>query len=77
MRIGILSLIEFLKNKKSTNRFVLQTSRIIYDPTGILSPFTIRLKWFFFQDLWIRKLYRDTELPIDVYEKWTHWCLEL
>lgn len=31
----------------------------------------------FFQDLWIRKLSWDEELPTEICEKWTQWCLEI
>ena len=65
-----------MKEKKNTKRFVLQTSGRIYDPTGIISPFTVRLKCLF-QILWIRKLSWDAELPTDICEKWTKWCSEL
>ena len=66
--IDVSNLKEFLK-EKNIKRFVLQTSGRIYDPTGIISSFIVRLKCLF-QILWIRKLSWDTELPTDICEKW-------
>ncbi|GFT62349.1 uncharacterized protein NPIL_589261 [Nephila pilipes] len=44
----ILTLLEFLSSKKNTKRFLLQASRgKIFDPLGVLIPFTICVKYLF------------------------------
>ncbi|GFU46413.1 uncharacterized protein TNCV_1069351 [Trichonephila clavipes] len=48
----------------------------IYDPVGFLSPYTIRLKCLL-QELWLRKLSWDDELPPDIHAVWSQWWLEL
>ncbi|XP_064469845.1 uncharacterized protein LOC135384579 [Ornithodoros turicata] len=61
---------------KSTKRSVLQTSAKIFDPLGILSPYTIRVE-ILFQRLWERGLEWDTLLPDDICDDWFAWCAEL
>ncbi|GFT59111.1 hypothetical protein NPIL_253641 [Nephila pilipes] len=56
---------EFLKRKKNTKRFVLQTAGKTYNPLGLLTLFTVRLK-FLLQKLWLMKLPWDTHLPSDL-----------
>ncbi|GFY24031.1 integrase catalytic domain-containing protein [Trichonephila clavipes] len=53
----------------------LKTEKI-YDPVGFLSPYTIRLKCLL-QELWLRKLSWDDELPPDIHAVWSQWWLEL
>ncbi|GFV55846.1 reverse transcriptase domain-containing protein [Trichonephila clavipes] len=57
-------------------RIVLQSAGKIYDPVGFLSPYTIRLKCLL-QELWLRKLSWDDELPPDIHAVWSQWWLEL
>ncbi len=53
--MNINNLLEFLKQKKCTKRFILQTSGRIFDPIGLQTPNTIRIKCLF-QELWKEKL---------------------
>ncbi|XP_035233257.1 uncharacterized protein LOC118205074 [Stegodyphus dumicola] len=69
------SLMEFLKNKRNTKRFILKTAGKIFDPFGLITPFTVRLK-FLLQELWVRKLTWDDELPTDICQEWAKWCCE-
>ncbi|GFS76176.1 pro-Pol polyprotein [Nephila pilipes] len=55
-----------------TKRIVLQSAGKIYDPVGFLSPYTIKLKCLL-QELWLRKLAWDDELPPDIYATWLQW----
>ncbi|GFT90024.1 integrase catalytic domain-containing protein [Nephila pilipes] len=67
---------EFLKRKKNTKRFILQTAGKMYDPLGLITPFTVRLK-FLLQKLWLMKLQWDAELPSDLNDEWSQWSKEL
>ncbi|GFU00840.1 hypothetical protein NPIL_437381 [Nephila pilipes] len=35
----------FLRRKKNTKRFILQSAEKMYDPLGLIMPFTVRLKF--------------------------------
>ncbi|GFX74906.1 reverse transcriptase domain-containing protein [Trichonephila clavipes] len=61
------------RQKPITKRIVLQSAGKIYDPVGFLSPYTIRLKCLL-QELWLRKLSWDDELPPDIHAVWSQWC---
>ncbi|GFX73255.1 integrase catalytic domain-containing protein [Trichonephila clavipes] len=69
-------LLEFVSINENTKRFMLQTIGKIFDPLGLLSPFTIRIKCLI-QELWIKKVTWDEILPPKVKEKWLIWCKEL
>ncbi|GFT20311.1 integrase catalytic domain-containing protein [Trichonephila clavipes] len=69
-------LLEFVSINENTKRFMLQTIGKIFDPLGLLSPFTIRIKCLI-QELWIKKVTWDEILPLKVKEKWLIWCKEL
>ncbi|GFV30301.1 DUF5641 domain-containing protein [Trichonephila clavipes] len=69
-------LLEFVSINENTKRFMLQTIGKIFDPLGLLSPFTIRIKCLI-QELWIKKITWDENLPLKLKEKWLIWCKEL
>ncbi|GFX04144.1 integrase catalytic domain-containing protein [Trichonephila clavipes] len=69
-------LLEFVSINENTKRFMLQTIGKIFDPLGLLSPFTIRIKCVI-QELWIKKITWDEILPPKLKEKWLIWCKEL
>ncbi|GFX22327.1 integrase catalytic domain-containing protein [Trichonephila clavipes] len=69
-------LLQLDTSKPITKRIVLQSAGKIYDPVGFLSPYTIRLKCLL-QELWLRKLSWDDELPPDIHAVWSQWWLEL
>jgi hypothetical protein len=60
-----------------TKRSLLSIASKIYDPMGLLTPFTIRAKILFQQRLWQRGLEWDDELPRDIKEEWRSWKSEL
>lgn len=76
LSIEIACLIDSLKGKKNTKRVILQTAGKIYDPLGLITPFTVRLK-FLLQRVWLRKLSWDAELPSDLSDEWSQWCSEI
>ncbi|GFT79999.1 reverse transcriptase domain-containing protein [Nephila pilipes] len=74
--IDVKGLLELDISKPVTKRIVLQSAGKIYDPVGFLSPYTIKLKCLL-QELWLRKLAWDDELPPDIYATWLQWRSEL
>ncbi|GFT41951.1 reverse transcriptase domain-containing protein [Nephila pilipes] len=70
--IDVKGLLELDTSKPVTKRIVLQSAGKIYDPVGFLSPYTIKLKCLL-QELWLRKLAWDDELPPDIYATWLQW----
>ncbi|GFT07801.1 integrase catalytic domain-containing protein [Trichonephila clavipes] len=74
--IDVKGLLQLNTSKPITKRIVLQSAGKIYDPVGFLSPYTIRLKCLL-QELWLRKLSWDDELPPDIHAVWSQWWLEL
>ncbi|GFW37027.1 integrase catalytic domain-containing protein [Trichonephila clavipes] len=74
--IDVKGLLQLDTSKPITKRIVLLSAGKIYDPVGFLSPYTIRLKCLL-QELWLRKLSWDDELPPDIHAVWSQWWLEL
>ncbi|GFY07636.1 reverse transcriptase domain-containing protein [Trichonephila clavipes] len=74
--IDVKGLLQLDTSKPITKRIVLQSAGKIYDPVGFLSSYTIRLKCLL-QELWLRKLSWDDELPPDIHAVWSQWWLEL
>ena len=59
-----------------TKRSLLSIASRIFDPMGLLTPFTIRAK-IFFQDLWQRGLEWEDWMNEDVAVQWRSWKSEL
>ncbi|XP_064469707.1 uncharacterized protein LOC135384434 [Ornithodoros turicata] len=76
LQVALKSLFTFLLETADTKRYVLQASSRIFDPLGILSPFTVRVKRLF-QKLWINGVEWDAGLPNGVLQDWKSWCKEL
>ncbi|XP_035232507.1 uncharacterized protein LOC118204282 [Stegodyphus dumicola] len=74
--LGKQSLVDSLSKNESTKRFLLRTIGRIFDPLGLLSPFTIRAK-FILQVLWMKKISWDEEIPVDLQKIWLQWCSEV
>ena len=70
------SLREFVSLDKNTKRFILQAIGRVFDPLGLISPFTIRVKCLI-QDLWNERIPWDEPLAPDIEKKWKKWCAEL
>ena len=52
-----------------TKRVVLSVISSIFDPTGLLGPVIVRYK-IFIQQLWLRQISWDEELPHDLQDTW-------
>ncbi|GBM43421.1 hypothetical protein AVEN_18595-1 [Araneus ventricosus] len=61
---------------KNTKRFILQAVGKIFDPLGLITSFTIRVKCLI-QDLWSGKIPWDDPLPPHIEREWKSWCEEL
>lgn len=75
---------EDLGNGVDTKRSFLEYSATIFDPLGMLSPFTMKIKMLF-QEVWLaeakeankKKKGWDTKLPNDIQEKWNQLKKEI
>jgi hypothetical protein len=63
-------------HRKLTKRIMLSELARVFDPLGLLSPFTIGAK-ILFQELWKEKLEWDTDLRPDLREKWNNYIQDL
>lgn len=72
----LTKLIEILENIKPTKRCVISAVAQIFDPIGMLTPFTIRAI-ILFQKLWIEKVGWDERLKSDLEQEFLSWCYEL
>ncbi|GFS90008.1 integrase catalytic domain-containing protein [Nephila pilipes] len=70
------SLLEFVSLDKNTKRFILQAVGKIFDPLGLISPFTVRMKCLL-QDLWKGEIQWDDHLPTHIEKEWKKWREEL
>ncbi|GFS71862.1 integrase catalytic domain-containing protein [Trichonephila clavipes] len=61
---------------KNTKRFILQAVGKIFDPLGLISPFTVRMKCLL-QDLWKEEIQWDDPLSTHIEKEWKKWCEEL
>lgn len=73
---SLRGLLEIMKEKDDTKRFVLQAASRIFDPMGFVATFTIAIK-IFFQELWTRGIGWDEQLTQDLQEEWHEWVRQL
>ena len=59
-----------------TKRELASLSAKIFDPIGLISPFTVRSK-LLLQSLWTQGVGWDDELPEETSRKWLQWVQEL
>ena len=59
-----------------TKRLILKLSATVYDPTGLISPFTVRARSLL-QDLWKEELSWDSPIPETYAKRWNDWLEEL
>ena len=59
-----------------TKRSVLSLASKMFDPIGLISPFTVRGK-ILFQELWRKGLQWDDPLDSETKEKWSSWKSDL
>ncbi|KAG8184925.1 hypothetical protein JTE90_017779 [Oedothorax gibbosus] len=74
--LDVTQLLDFDEKSSVTKRLVLSTSGKIFDVLGLVTPYTIRLKCLF-QELWLRKISWDDELPADLHQTFIQWRSEL
>ncbi|XP_031560795.1 uncharacterized protein LOC116296835, partial [Actinia tenebrosa] len=60
----------------ATKRTLLSHASRIFDPLGLISPFTVRVK-ILFQKLWRKGLEWDESLDSDTESQWSSWKTEL
>ncbi|GBN91094.1 hypothetical protein AVEN_184553-1 [Araneus ventricosus] len=70
------SLLEFVSIDKNTKRFILQAVGRIFDPLGLITPFTVRVKCLM-QNLWSEKIPWGHPLPSHIEKESKRWCEEL
>ncbi|GFU00917.1 uncharacterized protein NPIL_597181 [Nephila pilipes] len=63
------SLLEFVSLDKNTEHFILQAVSKIFDPLGLISHFTVRMKCLL-QDLWREEIQWDDPLPTHIEKEW-------
>ena len=73
---NLTGIIEYAKSLPVTKRSLLKWSSKIFDPLGLLSPFTIKLK-ILFQLMCLDKLDWDGELQEDLRKQWNNLLSEL
>lgn len=76
LHFDVTGLKDFLSEKQPTKRIVLSAMARIFDPLGIVAPFTVRLK-VLFQKLWKMNYAWDEELKPPLKNDWNQWMLEI
>ncbi len=61
----LTALLDAVAKRENTKGSVLKLSARIFNPIGFITPFTVRVKCLF-QEMWIRGLVSDEELPTDL-----------
>lgn len=74
--VATKSVLRFLDEERNSKRSVLHTVARIFDPLGMIAPFTVQAK-ILFQELWKRDVSWDEELPLDIRAQWRRWRSEL
>ncbi|XP_064464262.1 uncharacterized protein LOC135375501 [Ornithodoros turicata] len=59
-----------------TKRKVLQRAQSIYDPLGLMSPYTIAAR-IYMQKMWQQRFTWDQPIPADLQESWERWYEDL
>ena len=76
LRFDPSCLVVMSDNMRPTKRNLLRISARIFDPLGLLTPFTVRTKMLLKQ-LWIRGKGWDDPMPDDLQKLWLVWNEEL
>ena len=59
-----------------TKRTLIQQAARIFDPLGLIAPFTLAAK-LLFQRCWAAQLEWDEPLPADINAEWLQWCSQV
>ena len=77
LSLNIKNLIEDVKKlKRLTKRTVFSFAASIFDPLGMVEPFTVKAKTLM-QELWKHNLTWDEDLPSDLRLQWTSWMEDI
>ena len=77
LSLNIKNLIEDVKKlKRLTKRTVFSVAASIFDPLGMVEPFTVKAK-ILMQELWKHNLTWDEDLPSDLRLQWTSWMEDI
>ena len=55
-----------------TKRQVASQAAEVFDPIGLITPFTVRSKMLL-QNLWMQDIDWDEDIPTECCRKWTQW----
>jgi hypothetical protein len=61
-----------VKDNEWTKRLILRAAASVFDPLGLISPFTVRAK-VLLQRIWNLKISWDEPLPDEIIKKWFDW----
>ena len=59
-----------------TKRLILRAAASVFDPLGLISPFTVRAK-VLLQKIWGLKIGWDDQLPDEIVKKWLVWLSDV
>ena len=77
LSLRIKNFIEDVKKlKRLTKRTVFSVAASIFDPLGMVEPFTVKAK-ILMQELWKHNLTWDEDLPSDLRLQWTSWMEDI
>ncbi|XP_015926265.2 uncharacterized protein [Parasteatoda tepidariorum] len=76
IRIPIPELNILDSNQEITKRMMLQIIGRVYDPIGLINPFTVTSK-ILMQECWRAGLEWDDPLPLDIQSQFKRWCEDL
>ncbi len=68
--------IEIKKNPVWTKRLILKLSATVYDPLGLISPYTVKARSIL-QELWKVDIGWDQQIPDEFSKRWQDWLDEL
>ena len=68
--------LKITKNPVWTKRLILKLSATVYDPLGLISPYTVKARSIL-QELWKIELGWDDAIPQDYAKRWSDWLVEL
>ncbi|XP_064481411.1 uncharacterized protein LOC135394547 [Ornithodoros turicata] len=74
LRCPLAAILDFVANETNDKRHILQSVSRMYDPFGLLAPFTITGK-ILLQRIWEAELDWDDPLPEDIQSVWKEWCV--
>ncbi len=68
--------LKITKNPVWTKRLILKLSATVYDPLGLIAPYTVKARSIL-QELWKVDIDWDQQIPEEFSKRWTDWLEEL